>query len=126
VRTPENFLSEVSEMLRTRVLWEAGKEAWVRLRDLQVAEWKMKRTGYSASRVADRVCEFCLALLTVERKGEDADEVAEWAIRLADAVAALERLRVLLLLTGKPESIRLSADEVEALQKLLVGRLPSE
>lgn len=113
-------------MLRTRVLWEAGNEAWVRLRDLQVAEWKMKRTGYSACRVADRICEFCLALLTVERKGEDTDEVAEWAIRLADAAAALERLRVLLLLTGKPESIRLSADEVEALQKLLVGRLPSE
>ena len=119
-------MGEVSEMLRTRVLWEAGKEAWVRLRDLQVAEWKMKRTGYSASRVADRVCEFCLALLTVERKSEDTEEVAEWAMRLADAAAALERLKVLLLLTGKPENICLSAEEVETLKNLLVGRLPSE
>ena len=62
----------------------------------------------------------------MERKSEDTEEVAEWAMRLADAAAALERLKVLLLLTGKPENICLSAEEVETLKNLLVGRLPSE
>jgi hypothetical protein len=49
---------------RTEVLWETGKEAWTKLRELQVEEWRMKRTGYAVGRAADRICEFCLALLS--------------------------------------------------------------
>jgi uncharacterized protein YehS (DUF1456 family) len=105
--------------VRPDVLWETGKEAWTKLRELQVVEWRMKRTGYATRRTADRICEFCLALIEVQKRGDDAVEVPEWAEKFAEAIAALEKLRVLLSLVGKPESICLTATEVQELQKQL-------
>jgi uncharacterized protein YehS (DUF1456 family) len=105
--------------VRSEVLWETGKEAWMKLRELQVEGWRMNRTGYAVGRAADRICEFCLALLTVQKRGDDAVEVPEWAEKFAEAIAALEKLRVLLSLVGKPESICLTATEVQELQKQL-------
>jgi hypothetical protein len=114
------FSAEVSVMsVRSEVLWETGKEAWTKLRELQVEGWRMNRTGYAVGRVADRICEFCLALLAVQKRGDDAVEVPEWAEKLAEAIAALEKLRVLLSLVGKPESICLTTTEVQELQKQL-------
>jgi hypothetical protein len=57
--------------------------------------------------------------LAVQKRGDDAVEVPEWAEKLAEAIAALEKLRVLLSLVGKPESICLTATEVQELQKQL-------
>jgi uncharacterized protein YehS (DUF1456 family) len=105
--------------VRSEVLWETGKEAWTKLRELQVEGWRMNRTGYAVGRVADRICEFCLALLAVQKRGDDAVEVPEWAEKLAEAIAALEKLRVLFSLVGKPESICLTTTEVQELQKQL-------
>jgi hypothetical protein len=71
--------------------------------------------------VADRICEFCLALQVIQQKGRDAGapEVTEEVLQVAEAIAALERLRVLLDLLGKPETIRLDAEEVRRLKELI-------
>jgi hypothetical protein len=103
--------------VRPEMLWETGKEAWMKLRELQVVVQEMKRTGYVTRRAADRICEFCLALLEVQKRGDDVVEVPEWAVKAAEAIAALEKLRVLLSLVGKPESICLTAPEVQELQQ---------
>jgi uncharacterized protein YehS (DUF1456 family) len=113
---------EVTVMaVRTEVLWEAGKQAWTALRQLEFTKKQRKLTGYWERKVADRICEFCLALQVIQQKGKDAGapEVTEEVLQIAEAIAALERLRVLLDLLGKPETIRLDAEEVCRLKELI-------
>ena len=67
--------------VRTEALWEAGKQAWTALRQLELTKRQRKLTGYWERKVADRICEFCLALQVIQQKGRDtgAPEVT-WAV----------------------------------------------
>jgi uncharacterized coiled-coil DUF342 family protein len=56
--------------VRTEVLWEAGKQAWTALRQLEFTKKQRKLTGYWERKVADRICEFCLALQVIQQKGK--------------------------------------------------------
>jgi len=54
--------------VRTEALWEAGKQAWTALRQLEFTKKQRKLTGYWERKVADRICEFCLAFRRFSRR----------------------------------------------------------
>jgi len=103
-------------MKRAEVLWRAGRDAYEKLRQLEVSVKRLRRTGYTASQIGDRICEFCVV---VHRIRDTDAEVLDAVEHVADAIAALEKLRVLLKLTGKPKETCLTASEVRRLQRQL-------
>ena len=91
------------------------------MRQLEFTKKQRKLTGYWERKVADRICEFCLALQVIQQKGEDtgAPEVTEEVLQVAEAIAALERLRDVLSLPGKHKTIRLAEEEMCSLKELI-------